>query len=108
MNHAEFLKSVLSTANEKTGFAEKILGATLGLTGESGEVADIVKKVHFHGHELDRDKLKLELGDVFYYLYRLCYLYNFEVGDVLQANSDKLKKRYSNGFSSEASKNRSE
>jgi len=40
----------------------------LGIAGESGEVADLVKKHVGHGHELDREKLKEELGDVLWYV----------------------------------------
>ena len=35
----------------------------LGLMGEAGEVAEYVKKAVFHGHELDSEVLKKELGD---------------------------------------------
>lgn len=48
------------------------LGA-MGLAGEAGEVADLLKKVLFHDRELDRDKLIQELGDVRWYLECLCY-----------------------------------
>lgn len=108
MTHEEYLKSVLRTSKETATHDEKVLGATLGLVGEAGETADQIKKVYFHGHDLDSNKLKLELGDVFFYLYRLCDLHGFKIEDVLSANVEKLKKRYPNGFSNEASKNRSE
>ncbi|MCG1029295.1 nucleoside triphosphate pyrophosphohydrolase family protein [Virgibacillus halodenitrificans] len=78
----------------------------LGLTGESGEVADIIKKWVFHKHDLDRMELEKELGDVLHYLSGLATLHHFNLEDVAQANIDKLKKRYPEGFSSEASRNR--
>ena len=102
----DYMLSVLRTENKTLGQPEKILGATLGLAGECGEVVDIIKKVQFHGHDLDINKLKLELGDVFYYLYSLCHLHNLTVEEVLDANVKKLEKRYPNGFSVNDSKRR--
>ncbi|HQR07023.1 MAG TPA: nucleoside triphosphate pyrophosphohydrolase family protein [Gemmatales bacterium] len=78
----------------------------LGLTGEAGEVADEIKKVIGHGHELNKDKLKKELGDVLWYIAALCNDLGLAMGDVAQANIDKLKERYPDGFSQEKSKNR--
>ncbi len=40
----------------------------LGLVGEAGEVADLIKKVEGHGHKPDREKLIKELGDVLWYV----------------------------------------
>lgn len=79
-----------------------------GLTGESGEVADLIKKHFGHGHELDRDKLKKELGDVLWYLARLSAEFGILLSDVADSNIAKLRARYPNGFSEEASKNRKE
>ena len=41
-----------------------LINAALGLCGESGEVADIVKKATFQGHEPDINHIAKELGDV--------------------------------------------
>lgn len=40
----------------------------LGLIEETGEVLGIIKKHEFHNRPLDREKLKLEIGDVFWYI----------------------------------------
>ena len=80
----------------------------LGLAGEAGEVADLIKKHIGHGHELDGNKLKLELGDVLWYIAGLAYLLQTSLEEIAEANIDKLQKRYPNGFSHEASRNRSE
>lgn len=79
-----------------------------GLTGEAGEVADLIKKHFGHGHELDLIKVNKELGDVLWYLSQLAEQFGLSLDDVAQANIDKLKKRYPDGFSEEASKNRRE
>lgn len=80
----------------------------LGFAGESGEVCDLIKKYAGHNHELDRQKLMKEIGDVVWYVAVLANALGFKLSEVAQANVDKLKKRYPNGFDSEASKNRKE
>ena len=78
----------------------------LGLAGESGEVADLIKKHIAHGHDLDLDKLKKELGDVLWYIAGIAHLHGMTLSEVAIANIDKLLKRYPDGFSHEASINR--
>lgn len=75
----------------------------LGLTGEAGEVADLIKKHVGHGHALDGDKLLLELGDVLWYIAALANVAGWSLEEVAEANAKKLQKRYPNGFSREAS-----
>jgi NTP pyrophosphatase (non-canonical NTP hydrolase) len=79
-----------------------------GLAGEAGEVLDLLKKSIGHGHALDHDKLKKELGDVLWYLASLSAHYGLSLNDVAQANIDKLKARYPDGFSTERSQKRDE
>ncbi len=78
----------------------------LGLAGESGEVIELVKKHLFHGHALDRERLKKELGDVLWYLAAICTAEGLSLGDVADANIAKLRARYPEGFTSEKSQNR--
>lgn len=78
----------------------------LGLGGEAGEVQEILKKWLGHGHHLDREKLKKELGDVLWYLSSLATWAGLSLDDVASANLGKLRARYPDGFSHEASKNR--
>ena len=78
----------------------------MGLCGESGEAIDIVKKWLAQGHELDRDKLAKELGDIAWYLAETAYALDLPLEDILRGNIEKLKKRYPEGFSSEKSINR--
>lgn len=87
---------------------EKLNLATLGLgiSGEGGEVADHIKKHIGHNHELDKNKMLKELGDVLWYVAVLSNALGFSLQEVAQANIDKLSARYPGGFSVEASKNR--
>ena len=70
----------------------------LGLCGESGEVADIIKKHLAGAKELDKDHLKEELGDVLWYIAEACDCFGFTLEEVAKANIEKLKKRHPNGF----------
>lgn len=101
----------LKTLN-KDVFEQKdlLLNASLGLSGEVGEVNDIIKKYMYHGHKLDNDtkeKVILELGDVCWYVALMAWAIDktkFE--DVLNRNLEKLDKRYQGKFSTEKSVNR--
>lgn len=103
----------LKTLN-KDVFEQKdlILNASLGLSGEVGEVNDIIKKYMYHGHKLDDDtkeKIILELGDVCWYVALMAWAIDktkFE--DVLNKNIAKLEKRYHGEFTTEKSVNRKE
>ena len=70
----------------------------MGLSGEAGEVADLVKKGIFHQQGLDKEKLKKELGDVLWYLAALCTDLDLTLEEVMQHNIDKLKARFPNGY----------
>ena len=87
---------------------EQMINASLGLAGEVGEVVDIVKKHMYQGHELEIEELLDELGDVMYYLYWLCMLFQIDFSEVCFNNMNKLTKRYPDGFEEERSINRAE
>jgi NTP pyrophosphatase (non-canonical NTP hydrolase) len=80
--------------------------AGLGLTGEAGEVADLIKKTVGHGHALDRDKVLEEVGDVLWYVAMLTTLLDADLSSIAAANVEKLRRRYPNGFDPERSKHR--
>lgn len=86
--------------------ADRVM-AILGLAGETGELADMIKKNLYHAHSLDLVKVKLELGDILWYIAEACTQFGFELDDVAAANLLKLQERYGDKFSSEASINRS-
>lgn len=78
--------------------AKDIPCCALGIVGEAGEVADLLKKVLYHGKPLDVFHLREELGDVLWYLTSLAELHNLNLDDIAKANVEKLTKRYPNGF----------
>lgn len=85
-----------------------ILNGVMGLNGEAGECIDIVKKHLFQGHELDRECLIEELGDVAWYLAVCCEGLGVSLGEVMGRNIDKLKARYPEGFDKARSINRND
>lgn len=89
-------------------FNMMVVESALGLCGESGEVADIIKKAEFHGHELDEKDVIKELGDVMWYVALMCTALGIPMSEVITKNIEKLKKRYPDGFSEERSINRDE
>lgn len=105
----DYQQAALRTANtEKLSDKELLTNGVLGLSGEFGECADLVKKHLFQGHELDSEKLAKELGDVAWYLAVASYAIGYSLEAVLQMNVDKLRKRYPDGFSAERSIHREE
>lgn len=116
MNDIEYTAAALRTADPTRGRTrdmvitgdeiEMLLGG-IGIADEAGEVAGLIKKVVFHRHPLDKAKLVKELGDVLWYLnYLAVRVCGVSLGEIKSANIEKLRARYSNGFSSEESINR--
>lgn len=85
-----------------------LLNGCLGLSGEAGELNDLVKKWIFHKKPLDREHMKKEIGDVCWYIADICHSMGFDLGEIFQMNIDKLKARYPEGFSEQRANNRSE
>ena len=94
------------TANNKGEVKDRLPNWALGLAGEAGEVADIIKKHTYHGHELDVEEIRDELGDVLWYMANLAYDLDLWFSEVPERNIEKLKARYPEGFSKERSINR--
>ena len=108
MNGNEYQKLAMKTLNPSINKIEVMINAVMGLCGESGEVSDIVKKHLFQGHELDVEKIKKELGDVLWYIAEMCEALDLELDKVMEANIEKLSKRFKEGFTVEESINRKE
>lgn len=105
MNFNEYQQLAQRTANMH-GTVEKLMNAALGLAGESGEVADYVKKWAFQDHSFEGEKIIEEIGDILWYIAEAATALNITLESVAQYNIDKLRKRYPAGFNSERSINR--
>lgn len=99
------LKNALDTPFVDLG---ETINASLGLSGEVGELNDLLKKVIFHGHPIETDHVKKEIGDIMWYTALMCESFGFDMGEIAQMNIDKLKARYPQGFSVEKSLHRKE
>lgn len=104
----EYQKLAMRTLNKDLNKKDVLINGVMGLCGETGEAIDIVKKHLSHGHELDKEHLIKELGDVAWYLAETAYALDIDLEVVFQGNIDKLKNRYPDGFDIERSKNRAE
>ena len=105
----EYQRAALRTAQiDKYSKDELLLNGVMGLCGEAGEVIDLVKKWKFQGHELNKKDILEELGDVIWYWSLACYALGVKTSEVMEANIEKLKDRYHDGFSKERSINRKE
>lgn len=85
-----------------------VLNACLGLSGEVGELNDMIKKWIFHEKPLDLEHAKKELGDVMWYVAMMCESFGWNLDEIMQMNVDKLKARYPQGFDVELANNRKE
>ena len=99
----EYQELAMKTLNPNLSRKDVLINSVMGLCGESGEAIDIVKKWLAQGHELDKAHLAKELGDIAWYLAEAATALDMSLEEILQANIDKLKKRYPEGFSTERS-----
>lgn len=102
----EYQKAAMRTSSKTISNEGHILNGALGLTGESGEVADIIKKSLMQGHPMDVEHIAKELGDICWYIAETATAIGYDLETIMQMNIDKLMKRYPDGFSSERSQNR--
>lgn len=87
-----------------------LLTAVIGLSAETGEFAEIPKKILFQGKPLNEESLfhmKRELGDIMWYWVNACRALNLDPNDVIAENVNKLQSRYPGGtFDAYYSENR--
>lgn len=94
----EYQQLAMRTLNPELSQRDVLINGVMGLCGESGEAIDIVKKWLAQGHELDKEHLAKELGDIAWYLAETAYALGIPLESILQGNIDKLRKRFPEGF----------
>ena len=104
----EYQTLAMTTLNPELSKREVLINSVMGLCGESGEAIDIVKKWLAQGHELDKDSLAKELGDICWYLAETATALDLSLEDIMEANIEKLRKRYPDGFDTARSVHRAE
>jgi len=103
-----YQQAAVRTAPKDKDFNQLIDLCALGITGEGGEVADHVKKILHHGHEVNETEIIKELGDIMWYIANMAICLGYTLDEVAAINIDKLQKRYPKGFSAERSINRND
>ena len=88
----------------------RLTTAAVGISAEGGEFMEIVKKIIFQGKEFSEDNiehLKIELGDIMWYVAQAALALDITMEDLLDMNIKKLSKRYPEGtFDAYYSENR--
>ena len=112
LDYAAFLTRTNSLELQEDCNVTQLLTAALGLTAESGEFTEVVKKIIFQGKPYCEENvfhMKRELGDICWYLAQACMALDTTFDEVLEMNVDKLKARYPGGeFDVHHSENRKE
>ena len=106
----ESLIDRLGDLERKGANPQRLATAAVGISAESGEFLEIVKKMVFQGKPWDehnRKHLIIELGDVMWYVAQACMALDVDFDDVIKGNVQKLEKRYPGGsFDIHKSENR--
>ena len=92
-------------SNMTTNFSQ-VVNAALGLSGEVGELNDMIKKFAFHGTPMDELHFMKEIGDICWYIAQMCDACGYKLDNILDINIDKLKARYPEGFDTARANNR--
>ena len=91
---------------------QRLLTASVGISAESGEFMEIVKKIIFQGKPCNEDNLehlKIELGDIMWYVAQACMSLDTTIDEIIEMNVEKLQARYPGGsFDVHHSENRAE
>lgn len=99
-NHIDEFYSRLETLNIQEFNLPLLLTSSLGLSAESGEFTEVIKKIFFQGKEFNEDNryhMKRELGDIMWYWVNACRALNLDPNEVINENVRKLEARYPGG-----------
>ena len=107
---AALLSRITELDIEQDADVPRLLTAALGLTAESGEFTEVVKKIILQGKPYNEENvfhMKRELGDICWYLAQACMALDTTFVEIIEMNVDKLKARYPGGeFDVHQSENR--
>lgn len=99
----EFQRKSSRTLNYALSDNDQLLNCVMGISGESVELLEIMKKYFLQGHDFDKAKVIEELGDIFFYIAGVCTSMGITLEDVASKNIEKLLVRYPDKFTSEDS-----
>ena len=84
----------------------RLIHAAQGLTTETGEFTDTLKKYVFYGSPIDEVNMAEEVGDLMWYIAEACNALGIDLEDVMERNIEKLQTRYPQKFEASAALNR--
>jgi NTP pyrophosphatase (non-canonical NTP hydrolase) len=96
----EFVSRLENLENEQKIKTSLLMTSAIGLSSETGEFNEIVKKIIFQGKPLTDDNIfhmKRELGDILWYWVNACRALGLDPQDVMNENIKKLSDRYPDG-----------
>ena len=101
MKFDEYQKKALTTVLTTDDSFKDLLHWVLGINGESGEIAEKVKKIirdkNGEVSEEDKKELAKEIGDVLWYLAVFAEDLGMSLDDIAKANLEKLQSRKQRG-----------
>jgi len=103
MTPSEYIEQAMRTHHGEYPFegenvSPQLEHALWGITSESGEMADLLKKAKIHGKELDTVELIGEAGDMMWYFALFCDALDISFEDLWDKNIRKLQARFPDGY----------
>ncbi|MEA3272636.1 MAG: nucleoside triphosphate pyrophosphohydrolase family protein [Patescibacteria group bacterium] len=92
--YQEFCKQ---SAKKIENSKEEIMTWGLGISGEAGDVASCIKKTFAHDND-QRAGIRENIGDTLWYTAMICNYFGWDLGEILDENTEKLRKRFPAGF----------
>lgn len=101
-DHKDYAHVVLRVDDDLS----RLIHYAIGLATETAEIQDILKKRLAYGKPLDLVNLKEELGDLMWYVARICSHQGWALEEVMELNIKKLHARFGEKFSEDGALNR--
>lgn len=99
--YQQFVNSIVKPGDEiirqLTPQQAHLLHMAVGVSGEAGELLDAIKKHCVYQKQIDFNNVMEEAGDILFYLTGILNELDMTIEQCIQANMDKLSKRYPNG-----------
>jgi len=113
IQHHDLVKNLAKSGDlivkEMTGAGAHAIHMAVGISGESGELLDAIKKFVIYGKKLDRENVVEEMGDIEFYLEGLRQGLGITREETIDGNIEKLSIRYSSGgYSDEQAQQRAD
>ena len=98
--YEQFVQSIVKSGHDilvqLTPLQASMMHMAVGISGEAGELLDAIKKHSIYQKPLDFDNVKEEAGDILFYLTGLLNDVGITLNECIEANREKLSKRYPN------------